>query len=89
MATTLRDIVETAAQTFPDHFLQKQLEKRSPTLLEDLNLTESLAAYLIKEFTELYDANSSDAANLERITTSLERSIHVLERVTEQLKALS
>jgi len=67
MATTLRDVVETAAQTFRDHFLEKQLEQTSATAFENLTLTESLAAYLIKEFTELHDAESSDTANLERI----------------------
>lgn len=88
MATTLRDIVEAASQTFPDHFLQKHLEKRLPTYVEDLKITETLAAYLVKEFSELYDADSSNRANVERITTSLERSVHLLEKVTQQLKEL-
>ena len=88
MAQTLRDIVEEAAQSFPDHFLQKQLDNKLPSNLDDLTLTETLAAYLVKEFKELYSPNSSDAANLARIVTSLERTVHLLENVIEQLEQL-
>ncbi len=85
MNKTLRELIEIAAETYPDHFLQNQLEN-SEINVDTLSLEEVLAAYIAKEFRELYDPDSNDQQNARRIASSLERSVHTLERVTEQLR---
>ena len=88
MAHSLRDIIEVAAQTFPDHYLQRQYHRLAPNNVDELTLSETLAAYLVKEFTDLYSPESSDQANLARIISSLQRSVHLLEGVVLQLERL-
>ena len=84
MSKTLEELVEIAAEAYPDHFLQKQL--KSSLDVDALSLEEVLAAYVTKEFRELYDADSSDHQNVQRIAASLERSVHTLAGVAEQLR---
>ena len=85
---SLEDIVTQVAEVYPDQYLMNQLDHYPPEDFEALKPEEALAAYLFKEFSDLYDTNSSSDANLERITTSLERTLHLLGQVTERLKAL-
>lgn len=88
MAKTLREIFEVAGRAYPDHFVQRQFEQADQAL-EELSITEALASYIAKELEELYDPNSSDEANLQRITGSLERSAHLLEKVVGELRSLT
>ena len=88
MSKTLNELVEIAAEAYPDHFLQRQLQT-SQVDVDTLSLDEVLAIYITKEFRELYDPNSGDKENVRRITASLERSTHTLERVTEQLRGFA
>ena len=85
MSKTLEELVEIAAEAYPDHFLQKQLGS-SHIDVNALSLEEVLAAYVTREFRELYDADSSDHQNVRRIAASLERSAHTLACVAEQLR---
>ena len=84
----LKDIVDKVGEVYPDHFLQHQFEQHAPTDLDSLTVTETLAAYLVKEIEGLYDPNSSAKANLERIITNLDISAQVLSDMIEQLKSL-
>ena len=79
MNKTLRELIEVVAEAYPDHFLQEQLTT-SQVNVNMLSLEEVLTAYIAKEFRELYDSDSSDQQNAQRIASSLERSIHTLER---------
>ncbi len=88
MNKTLKELIEVAAEAYPDRFLQEQLET-SQVDVRTLGLEEVLAAYIAKEFKELYDPDSSDKQNAQRIASSLERSVHALERVAEQLRELA
>ena len=88
MSKTLNELVEIAAEAYPDHFLQKQLQT-SQVDVNTLSLDEVLAVYITKEFRELYDPNSEDRENVRRIAASLERSAHTLERVAEQLRGFT
>ena len=88
MSKTLNELVEIAAEAYPDHFLQRQLQT-SQVDVDALSLDEVLAVYITKEFRELYDPSSGDRENVRRITASLERSAHTLERVTEQLRGFT
>ena len=88
MNKTLRELIEVVAEAYPDHFLQEQ-STTSQVNVNMLSLEEVLTAYIAKEFRELYDSDSSDQQNAQRIASSLERSIHTLERVADQLRELS
>lgn len=86
---SLKDMINQVAQVYPDHFLQRVFEQETPPECETHSILESLAAYLVKEFEELYDPNSDDASNLQRIITSLERTHHLIGKVIGEVKALS
>ena len=88
MAKTLQEIFKAAGRVYPDHFLQRQFEQTGPAF-EELSTTEALAGYIAKELEELYHPDSSDAANLQRIAGSLERSAHLLEKVVAELRTLT
>ena len=88
MPKTLQEIVKAAGRAYPDHFLQRQLEQHTNPGSDQLNITEALASYISKELEELYHPDSSDEANLRRITSSLERSAHLLEQVVAELHRL-
>ena len=88
MSKTLKELIEVAAEAYPDHFLQEQLAN-SRVDVNTLSLEEVLAAYIVKEFRERYDPSSSDQQNARRIASSMERSMHTLERVAEPLRELS
>ena len=89
MAKTLQEIFSAAERAYPDHFLQRQQERRTGQAFGELSITEALASYIAKELEELYDPDSSDEANLQRITGSLERSAHLLEKVVAELRGLT
>ena len=88
MSKTLKELIEVAAEAYPDHFLQEQLTNFRIDM-NTLSLEEVLAVYIVEEFRELYDPGSSDQQNVQRIASSLERSMHTLERVAEPLRELS
>ena len=88
VAKTLQEIFDAAGRAYPDGFLQRQLE-RHDAAADDLSITESLANYIVKELKELYHSSSSDEANLNRISSSLERSAHLLEKVAAELRGLN
>ena len=78
------DLVKQISEVFPDHYVEKQAESNPP--LSELGLTESLAAYIVKEARELFDENAPKTANLERLSSSLERSANLLEQVSAHLR---
>ena len=84
----LRDIIDKVSELYPDHFLQTQFKQLAPTNVDSLSVTETLAAYLVKEIESLYDPDSSSEANLRRIITNLDISAQVLSDMTEHLKSL-
>ena len=89
VSLSLKEIVERVAEVYPDHFLQQQLQEIASPDFETLKTSEAFAAYLVKEFSDLYDPRSSTDANLKRIVASLGRSRHLLDRVTEALEQVS
>lgn len=86
---SLTEIGAVAAQVYPDSFLERELARRSEHGGKAHSSTEALAAYLAGEFVDLYDPASSDEANVARISSSLERSVELLEKVVTELRRLS
>lgn len=83
---SLTQIGAVAAQVYPDSFLERELARRSEQGKQSHSATEALAIYLAGEFVDLYDPASSDEANVARISSSLERSVELLEKIVTELR---
>ena len=81
---SMTQLFEKIGEAFPDNYVNKVLDQGNLDL-EPMNLSESLAAYIVKEVRELYDKRSSKEANAERVRASLARSAHILGTVSELL----
>ena len=88
MNLSLENIAAVAAQAYPDHFLEQEFRRQSKVDNRQ-STSHALATYIAGELVDLYDPDSSDEANLARISAGLERSAHLLETLVTELRRLS
>ncbi len=85
----INSLIATAASAYPDGLLLACWDNEKQRPKDNPDAGDTLALFIVREIVDTFDANASDAAQVEAVITALNRASNEIERVASVMQNLT